>query len=49
VNDNAVYVHLGKRSSGWKFCWNFNENRHCSTRAGLIAFVQSGSVVSEYL
>ena len=20
-------IHLGKRSWGWKFCWNFNDNK----------------------
>ena len=23
-------IHLGKRSSGWKFCWNFHNNKYYS-------------------
>ena len=41
-------VHLGKRSSGWRFCWNFHDNRYYQDRASLLAFVRSGRVVDEY-
>jgi len=41
-------IHLGKRSSGWKFCWNFHENRYYSSKEDLIEFVMSGRVVDEY-
>ena len=41
-------VHLGKRSSGWRFCWNFHDNRYYQDRASLLAFVRSGWVVDEY-
>lgn len=41
-------VHLGKRSSGWKFCWNFHENKYYSNREELFQFVRSGRVVDEY-
>jgi len=41
-------VHLGKRSGGWKFCWNFHNNRYYQDRASLLAFVRSGRVVDEY-
>jgi len=41
-------IHLGKRSSGWKFCWNFNGNKYYSTKQELIDFVSSGRVVNEY-
>jgi hypothetical protein len=41
-------VHLGKRSSGWKFCWNFNNNKYYSSKAELIAFVLSRRIVNEY-
>ena len=29
---DGLSVHLGKRSSGWKFCWNFNDNAHYSNK-----------------
>ena len=41
-------VHLGKRSSGWKFCWNFNDNVHYSNKEELLKFIRSGRIVDEY-
>jgi hypothetical protein len=43
-----VYIHLGKRSMGWKFCWNFHKNKYYSDKATLEAFVRSGRVIDEY-
>ena len=45
---DGTNVHLGKRSSGWKFCWNFNDNKYYSNKKELIKFVLSGRVVDEY-
>lgn len=41
-------IHLGKRSSGWKFCWNFHKNKHYSNKDELLIFIRSGRVVDEY-
>jgi len=41
-------IHLGKRSSGWKFCWNFHKDKYYSNKEELIKFVLSGRVVNEY-
>ena len=41
-------IHLGKRSSGWKFCWNFHNNKYYSNKEELIEFILSGRVVDEY-
>lgn len=41
-------VHLGKRSSGWKFCWNFHNNKYYSNKEELLKFIRSGRVVDEY-
>ena len=41
-------VHLGKRSGGWKFCWNFHNNKYYSNREELLAYIRSGRVVDEY-
>lgn len=41
-------IHLGKRSSGWKFCWNFHNNKYYSNKAELLAFINSGRIVDEY-
>jgi hypothetical protein len=41
-------IHLGKRSSGWKFCWNFHKNKYYSNKEELLNFICSGRVVDEY-
>lgn len=41
-------VHLGKRSHGWKFCWNFHKNKYYSNKQELLSFIRSGRVVDEY-
>ena len=41
-------IHLGKRSSGWKFCWNFHKNKYYSNKDELLEFIRSGRVVDEY-
>lgn len=46
VNGNSI--HLGKRSSGWKFCWNFNHNKYYSNKEELLEFIRSRRVVNEY-
>ncbi len=45
---NGLSVHLGKRSSGWKFLWNFNNSVHYSNKGDLLGFIRSGRVVDEY-
>lgn len=45
---NGSSVHLGKRSSGWKFLWNWNKQRYYKTKDDLLAFIRSGRVVDEY-
>jgi hypothetical protein len=45
---DGTAVHLGKRSRGWKFCWNFHDNKYYSNKAELIKFVLAGRVVDEY-
>ena len=42
-------IHLGKRSSGWKFCWNFHKDKYYSNKEELIQFILSGRVVDEYV
>lgn len=41
-------VHLGKRSSGWKFCWNFHKNKYYSDKNSLLEYIRSGRIVDEY-
>jgi len=41
-------IHLGKRSGGWKFCWNFNNNKYYTNKEELLNFIRSGRVVDEY-
>ena len=45
---DKTLIHLGKRSYGWKFCWNFNDNKYYSNKEELLAFIRSGRVVNEY-
>jgi hypothetical protein len=45
---NGTNVHLGKRSGGWKFCWNFHNNKYYSNKEELLSFIRSGRVVDEY-
>jgi len=43
-----VGVHLGKRSCGWLFCWNFHNNLHYSNKKELINFIKGGRIFDEY-
>ena len=41
-------IHLGKRSSGWKFCWNFHNGKYYTNKEELLNFIRKGRVVDEY-
>jgi len=41
-------IHIGKRSSGWKFLWNFNNNKYYTNKEELLIFIRSGRIVNEY-
>lgn len=41
-------IHLGKRSMGWKFCWNFHKNKYYQNKESLLEFIRDGRVVDEY-
>ena len=45
---DGTNIHLGKRSSGWKFCWNFHNNQYYKDKESLLNFIRSGRVVNEY-
>lgn len=45
---DGTNIHLGKRSGGWKFCWNFHKSKHYTNKEELLAFIRSGRVVDEY-
>jgi len=45
---NDVKVHLGKRSGGWKFIWNFHNDKYYSNKEELLKFIRNGRVVDEY-
>jgi len=44
----GMVIHLGKRSSGWKFSWNFHDNKYYSNKDELLKFIRAGRVVDEY-
>jgi hypothetical protein len=46
ISDTSI--HLGKRSGGWKFCWNFHHNKYYKDKESLLTFIRSGRVVDEY-
>jgi hypothetical protein len=41
-------IHLGKRSMGWKFCWNFHDGKYYTNKEELLNFIRKGKVVDEY-
>ena len=45
---DGTNIHLGKRSSGWKFCWNFHSNKYYSNKEELFQFARSGRIIDEY-
>ena len=45
---NDVEIHLGKRSGGWKFLWNFHNKRYYSNKEELLNFIRTGRVIDEY-
>jgi hypothetical protein len=45
---NGTNIHLGKRSGGWKFCWNFHNGKYYSNKEELLDFIRKGRVVDEY-
>jgi len=44
----GMNIHLGKRSGGWKFCWNFHNGKYYNTKEELLNFIRKGRVVNEY-
>jgi len=43
-----ISVHIGKRSSGWKFSWNHNNWKYYDGKETLLSFIREGRVVDEY-
>ena len=41
-------IHLGKRSGGWKFIWNWNSGKYYKTKEELFKFIRDGRIVDEY-
>jgi hypothetical protein len=44
----GMNIHLGKRSSGWRFTWNFHNDKYYSNKEELLEFIRAGRVVDEY-
>lgn len=44
----GMSIHLGKRSMGWKFNWNFHDNKYYTNKNELLSFIRSGRVMDEY-
>jgi hypothetical protein len=45
---DGLKIHIGKRSSGWKFLWNFQEGKFYTNKEELFKFIRSGKIVDEY-
>ena len=45
---DELKIHIGKRSSGWKFLWNFQDGKYYNSKKQLFKFIRSGRVVDEY-
>lgn len=45
---SGTNIHLGKRSGGWKFLWNFHNDKYFTDKESLFAFIRSGRIVNEY-
>jgi hypothetical protein len=41
-------IHLGKRSGGWIFSWNFHDDKYYHNKKTLLEFIRSGRLVDEY-
>jgi hypothetical protein len=45
---DGLRIHIGKRSGGWKFLWNFQDGKFYTNKEELLKFIRSGRVVDEY-
>ena len=45
---DGMKIHIGKRSSGWKFLWNFQGGKFYTNKEELLKFIRSGRIVDEY-
>jgi len=45
---DGLKIHIGKRSSGWKFLWNFQDGKYYTNKEELLKFIRSGRIVNEY-
>jgi hypothetical protein len=43
-----ILIHLGKRSMGWKFCWNFHDKKFYTNKEELFDFIRKGRIIDEY-
>ena len=47
---DGTNIHLGKRSGGWKFCWNFHDNKYYSNKEELLKKIfRLAKVESEWM
>lgn len=44
----STCVHLGKRSGGWTFVWNFHDDVFYHDKQSLLEFIRNGRIVNEY-
>ena len=44
----SIGTHLGKRSAGWLFCWNFHNGLYYENKQDLFSYIRSGLILDEY-
>lgn len=45
---DGIKVHLGKRTHGWKFCWNFHNKKYYDSKKTLLDFIKKGRIFDQY-
>jgi hypothetical protein len=45
---DGMRIHVGKRSKGWRFLWNFQDGKYYNSKEELLKFIRSGRIIDEY-
>lgn len=44
---NNKRIHIGKKSIGWKFLWNWNNGKYYNSKKDMMEFIKSGSIIDD--
>lgn len=45
IHENFEKIHIGKRSCGWEFLWNFNDGKYYTSGKELLDLLKSGEYI----